>query len=74
MVLIVLLIAKGIKLNLNSQTFTPKLLLILLPGALTIYGLIVLQVYISYAVSLPWLLPSITAIAYLCQRPTINNQ
>ncbi|MEM8718266.1 MAG: CHASE2 domain-containing protein [Cyanobacteria bacterium P01_G01_bin.39] len=63
MVLIVLLITKGIKLNLNNQTFITKLLLILFPGALTIYGLIVLQVYISYAVSLPWLLPSITAIA-----------
>ncbi|MEM8676506.1 MAG: CHASE2 domain-containing protein [Cyanobacteria bacterium P01_G01_bin.67] len=67
-VLLALLIAKGIKLHLTNRTFTTKWLLILFPTVATIYGLGVLQLYISYAILLPWLLPSISTIAYLCQR------
>ena len=64
-VLTALLIAKGIKLKLINKIFATKLFLIILPSAATIYGLIVLQLYISQGILLPWLLPSIAIFTYL---------
>ena len=72
-VLTALLIAKGIKLSLRDQTFATKWLLILLPSAATVYGLIVLQLYISNAILLPWLLPSVAMVTYLFKQPTTND-
>jgi len=60
-----LLIAKSIKLSLTTETFATKRLLIFLASATTIYGLIALQIYISQALVLPWLLPSIAIWTYL---------
>ena len=72
-VLTALLIAKGIKLG-SSDNFATKWLLILLPSAATIYGLVVLQLYISHSILLPWLLPSATMVIYLSLRSTTNNR
>ena len=67
-VLTALLIAKSIKLGLRDNTFTVKWLLILLFSAATGYGLIVLQLYISNAILLPWLLPSAAVVTYLSKQ------
>ena len=67
-VLIALLIAKSIKLSLRDNTFTVKWLLIWLFSAATVYGLIVLQLYISNAILLPWLLPSAAVVTYLSKK------
>ena len=64
-VLTILIIAKGIKLNFADRTFAVKWFSILLPSMAAIYGLVVLQTYISGAILIPWLLPSIGAIAFL---------
>lgn len=73
-VLTALLIAKSIKLYLTNKTFATKWLLILLPSAASVYGLVVLQLYISNAVLLPWLLPSIATVIYLSQQSTTNDR
>ena len=52
----------------NQSPFTPKFRLKILAGslgAITIYGLASLQIYISAAVLLPWLLPSIVFLSYI---------
>ena len=67
-VLTALLIAKSIKLSLRDKTFTTKWLLILLSSAATAYGLITLQLYISNAILLPWLLPSAAVVTYLSKQ------
>ena len=67
-----LLIAKGIKLSVDKQAFKSKWLLIILSSATSIYGLIGLQLYISSAILLPWLLPSIAFWTYLL--PTISRK
>ena len=72
-VLTALLIAKGIKLS-SSDKFRRGWLLILLPSAATIYGLVALQLYISHAILLPWLLPSAAMVMYLSPRSTTNNR
>ena len=72
-VLTALLIAKGIKLSLRDKTFTAKWLLILLSSAATAYGLIALQLYISNAILLPWLLPSVAVVTYLSKPPIVTD-
>lgn len=75
LVLTIFLIFKSLKLNLTNKTFATKWLLIFLPTAAAIYGLISLQLYISRAILLPWLLPSVTMITYLWNpQPILNNQ
>ncbi|MEO0842218.1 MAG: hypothetical protein AAF063_25370, partial [Cyanobacteria bacterium J06643_5] len=52
----------------KQSPFTPKIRLKILAGslgALTLYGLASLQIYISAAVLLPWLLPSIVFLSYI---------
>ena len=72
-VLTALLVAKGIKLSLRHKTFATKWLLILLPSAGTVYGLIVLQLYISNAILLPWFLPLMAIITYMYKQLATNN-
>ncbi|MEO1184288.1 MAG: CHASE2 domain-containing protein, partial [Cyanobacteria bacterium J06636_27] len=52
----------------KQSPFTPKIRLKILAGslgALMLYGLASLQIYISAAVLLPWLLPSIVFLSYI---------
>jgi hypothetical protein len=67
-ILTALLIAKGIKLNLAEKTFASKCWLVWLSGTVAIYGLISWQLYISQAVLIPWLLPSLAIITSLSHR------
>lgn len=60
--LMVLIISRGIKLHLSNKQFPSRWWLILLTGILTIYGLVVLQLYISASVLLPWLFPSLASL------------
>ncbi len=75
LVLTIFFIAKSLKLSLTKKTFATKWLVILLPTAAAIYGLISLQLYISRTILLPWLLPSVAMITYLWNpQLTLNNQ
>ena len=52
----------------KKSPFTPKIRLKIIAGSLgavLIYGLMSLQIYISAAVLLPWLLPSIVFLSYI---------
>ncbi|MBE9044832.1 CHASE2 domain-containing protein [Pleurocapsales cyanobacterium LEGE 10410] len=71
MVLTALLIAKGIKLGLAKRTIKPRSILMLMLGTTIIYGLVGLQLYISGAILIPWLLPSVAIWAYIL--PSINK-
>ena len=62
-----LLIARTIQLNRDRTTFSFKWLLIVV-FSITIYGLVGLQLYISQAILLPWLLPSIAISASLLPK------
>lgn len=64
LVLAALLTASVLKINLERRTVKPRLLLMLVLG-FTSYGLISLQLYISGAILLPWLLPSLAMGSYL---------
>ncbi len=57
-VAIAFLIAKGIKLSWEKRNFRVKWLLIVLFSTTAIYGLLGLQLYVSRAILIPWLLPS----------------
>ncbi len=64
-VAIAFLIAKGIKLRLEKKNITTKWLLIILCSTTVIYGILGLQLYISRAILVPWLLPSMAIWIYL---------
>lgn len=72
LVLTALLIAKGIKLNLEKQTVNPRLLLIVMSGTTIFWSLVGLQLYITGAILIPWLLPTVAFWAYFL--PLIRNQ
>ena len=65
LIAIAFLLAKGIKLTLEKGDFNRKWLLIILSSTTAIYGLVVLQLYISGAILIPWLLPSVAMGTYL---------
>ena len=69
LIAIAFLLAKGIKLTREKHNFNRKWLLTILSSTTAIYGLLVLQLYISGAILIPWLLPSIAMWTYLllCQ-------
>ena len=56
-------LVKGIKLSLEKHSFKVKWLLIVLSSATAIYGLLGLQLYISRAILIPWLLPSMMLVS-----------
>ena len=64
-VAVAFLLAKGIKLSLEKRNFKVKWLLIVLSNATVIYGLLGLQLYISRAILIPWLMPSMAIWIYL---------
>ena len=65
-----LIAASVLKLNLG-QTIKPRLLLLL--SSSSVYGLIALQLYISGAVLIPWLLPSLAMGCYLTSFKSKNH-
>ncbi len=62
---IALVMAKGLKLNQETKPLPPKLLLLALTTTTAIYGLLSLQIYLSLAILIPWLLPALTFWLYL---------
>ncbi|MBE7385093.1 MAG: CHASE2 domain-containing protein [Leptolyngbya sp. SIO1E4] len=64
MVLLAVLIGKGLTVQLASSLQSPFRLGLILSGATMTYGLVSLQLYVSGAVMLPWLLPSLTLVFY----------
>jgi len=56
--IVALLITQTIRLNSHQKTFSFKWLFVVI-FSITIYGLVGLQLYISQAILLPWLLPSV---------------
>lgn len=65
LVLLTGLIAKMISLHLKQQQLKPTLGVISLGVATLSYGVISLQLYITAAILLPWLLPSVVIWSYL---------
>ena len=59
------LLGKGVTLLLEKQYRQRQRLIISLTGATAIYGLVALQVYVTAALLLPWLLPSATFLVYV---------
>ena len=64
-ILTALLVAKGIKLGLEKRIVSPRLLLTVLSSATIFWSLTGLQVYISGAILIPWLLPTLAFWTYL---------
>ncbi|MEM8831824.1 MAG: CHASE2 domain-containing protein [Cyanobacteria bacterium P01_G01_bin.19] len=64
-ILTALLIAKGIKLSLERQKVSPKLLLPIMSCTTIIGSLVGLQLYILGAILIPWLLPTVAIWTYL---------
>ena len=62
---IAFLLAKGIDLSLEKRNYRAKWLLIILSSTTVVYGLLGLQLYISNAIVIPWLLPSVAIWTYL---------
>ena len=67
-ILLVFFLAKSIKLTGKQHSLSPKWLLIFLSSATAIYGLLGLQLYISGAILLPWLLPAIALITFMTEH------
>ena len=72
LIAIAFFLVKGIKLILEKRskgeqpfTLTKWLLIIILSSTTAIYGLMVLQLYISGAILIPWLLPSVATGTFL---------
>jgi len=65
LVLLAGLVTKVIILNLQQRQLKPTLIIFSLGTATITYGLISLQLYITAAILLPWLLPSVVVCSYL---------
>ena len=74
LILVALLIAKNIKLNSANKVFATKWWLILLSGSMAVYGLVALQLYISWSILLPWLLPTVTLMILSKPRPKMVKE
>ncbi len=75
MILLTALLSKGLSLLLQKQYYHQKQWALGLISFPLIYGLIGLQLYISAAILIPWLLPSATFLIYIwpsLNRPCLN--
>lgn len=64
-ILLTAFLGKGVILLLDKLHHQQKYLRLSLTGAITIYGLVSTQLYLTSEVLLPWLLPSFTFLLYL---------
>jgi hypothetical protein len=73
MVLVAAAIAKGILLAMTTHQLKPTQALLILTIATLGYGMVSLQLYLSGALLLPWLLPSVIVWSYLLPTLWRNN-
>ena len=64
-VLAALLVAKGIKLRSEQNHVNSRSLLVVMSASTFVHGMVALQLYLTGAVLIPWLLPSLAVWAYL---------